>query len=411
MDHDLRLAGRDARDHHRSLMAKPLALGVAGLGRAFTIMLPTLTRHPRVKLVAAADPREEARRRFEQDFGGRAFESVEALCADAAVEAIYVATPHEHHAAHAIAALRAGKHVLVDKPMAVSVAEASAMVDAASESGRRLVVGPSHSFDAPIARTRALIAGGAYGSVRMIHAVYHTDFLYRPRRPAELDTAQGGGVVFSQAAHQVDIVRLLAGGLATHVRAMTGAWDAARPTEGAYAALIAFRGGAFASLAYSGYAHYDGDEIFDGIGELGQGKDPAAYGAARRALATLHDARAEAAAKDARNYGGTGFRAADAGERWHEHFGSIVVSCERADLRPTPKGVWIYADAEKRFEPLAAPAIPRAEAIDELCDAITLGVPALHRGEWGLATLEACAAILESARLGRDVELSRQVPP
>ena len=46
----------------------------------------------------------------------------------------------------------------------------------------------------------------------MINAQYYTDFLYRPRRPEELDTARGGGAVFNQAAHQVDIVRLLGGG-------------------------------------------------------------------------------------------------------------------------------------------------------------------------------------------------------
>ena len=75
-----------------------------------------------------------------------------------------------------------------------------------------LVVGHSHSFDAPILRTRELIASGAFGAVRMINALNYTDFLYRPRRPEELDTAQGGGAVFNQAAHQVDIVRLLGGG-------------------------------------------------------------------------------------------------------------------------------------------------------------------------------------------------------
>ena len=59
----------------------------------------------------------------------------------------------------------------------------------------------------------------------MITALNYTDFLYRPRRPEELDTAQGGGAVFNQAAHQVDIVRLLGGGRVKSVRAATGAWD------------------------------------------------------------------------------------------------------------------------------------------------------------------------------------------
>ena len=95
-----------------------LRLGVAGLGRAFTLMLPTLAAHPRVTLVAAADPRAEARAAFERDFKGRAHDSVAGLCADPEVEAVYIATPHQHHAEHAIAALAQGKHVLVEKPMA-----------------------------------------------------------------------------------------------------------------------------------------------------------------------------------------------------------------------------------------------------------------------------------------------------
>jgi phthalate 4,5-cis-dihydrodiol dehydrogenase len=178
------------------------------------------------------------------------------------------------------------------------------MVEAARAAGVHLVVGPSHSFDAPIALARSLIAGGALGRVRMITAINYTDFLYRPRRAEELDTAAGGGVVFSQAAHQADVARLLAGGLATRVRSATGAWDAARPTEGAYAALLDFDGGAFASRAYSGYGRYDSDELMGWSGELGRAKDPAAYGAARRALGAIDGAAAEGAAKNARNYGG-----------------------------------------------------------------------------------------------------------
>ena len=111
-----------------------------------------------------------------------------------------------------------------------------------------------------------------------------TDFLYRPRRPEELDSARGGGAVYNQAAHHVDIVRLLAGGRARSVRAQTASWDPARPTEGAYSALLTFEDGAFATLTYSGYAHFDTDEFTGWIGEGGARKDPAAYGSARKAL-------------------------------------------------------------------------------------------------------------------------------
>ena len=105
------------------------------------------------------------------------------------------------------------------------------MIDAARDAGVQLVVGHSHSFDAPILRAREIIASGSVGAVRMIQALNYTDFLYRPRRPEELDTAQGGGVLFSQAAHQIDIVRLLGGGLVRSVRAGTGAWDPRGPPK------------------------------------------------------------------------------------------------------------------------------------------------------------------------------------
>jgi phthalate 4,5-cis-dihydrodiol dehydrogenase len=385
-----------------------LRVGVAGLGRAFTLMLPTFAAHPGVQLVAAADPRGEARARFATDFSARTYESVEQLCDDPDVEAIYVATPHQHHAAHVIAAAAAGKHVLVEKPLAVTLAEAQAMVAAAESAGVTLVVGHSHSFDAPIGLARRIVESGELGRVRMIHALNYTDFLYRPRRPEELSTQHGGGVLFSQAAHQVDIVRLLAGGMASSVRCMAGAWDAARPTEGAYAALMGFEDGAFASLTYSGYGHYDSDALLDWVGELGRPKDSAAYGAMRRSLAAVEGAAAEAQAKNARNYGGPGYRA-PAGDAWHEHFGFIVVSCERGDLRPTARGVEVFGDEERRFEALAAPRIPRAEVLDEWLAAIRGTAPALHDGRWGLATLEACLAMLESARGGREIALRHQV--
>ena len=253
---------------------RKLRIGVAGLGRAFTVMLPTFMADPRVALVAAADPRAEARTRFAADFSAQTYDTVEALCADPAVEIVYVATPHQHHAQHAILAAQCGKHVLVEKPMALTLEECAAMIAAAQAAGVHLMVGHSHSFDAPILRTRALIAGGDFGAMRMINTLNYTDFVYRPRRPEELDTAQGGGAIFSQAAHQVDIVRLLGGGEVQSVRAATGVWDAARPTEGAYSALFTFRDGAFASLTYGGYGHFDSDEFLGWTGEMGQAKKP-----------------------------------------------------------------------------------------------------------------------------------------
>src|SRR5262245_9009723 len=156
---------------------RKLNLGVAGLGRGFTVMLPTLARDPRVALVAAADPRPEARARFAAEFHAQTHDSVEALCADPAVEVVYVATPHQLHAAHAAVAAKSGKHLLIEKPMAISIAECETMIAAAQTAGVHLIVGHSHSFDAPIARARRLIESGEFGAVRLITTFNFTDFL------------------------------------------------------------------------------------------------------------------------------------------------------------------------------------------------------------------------------------------
>ena len=378
---------------------RTIAIGAAGLGRAFSLMASTLAADERVRLIAAADPRAEARAQFQRDFGGRAYATVEELCAEPAVDVVYVATPHQFHAEHARLAFAAGKHALVEKPMALAMEECRAMIDAARAAGRYLVVGHSHSFDAPIRRTRELIASGTYGRLRMITALNFTDFLYRPRRPEELDTARGGGTLYNQAPHHVDMVRLLAGARATRVRAHTGAWDAARPTEGAYSALVSFDDGVFATIAYSGYAHFDSDEFCGWISEGGQRKDPAAYGAARRALRGD-----ELQLKNQRNYGGVA-QASIARGLLHQHFGVLIASCEQADLRPLSDGVWIYGDREKRFDVLAAPQVQRAEVIDELYAAVVEGQPPLHNGEWAAATMQVCLAMLRSAREQREIAL------
>jgi phthalate 4,5-cis-dihydrodiol dehydrogenase len=373
-------------------MVRKLKLGVVGLGRAFALTAPTLARDPRVALVAATDPRREAVEKAEKDFGARGFRSLDDLL-ESDAEAIYIATPHRFHAAQAIAAARAGKHVLVEKPMALTLKECAAMAAAAKKHRVRLVVGPSHSFDLPIRTTRRLIDTGRFGSVRMITAFNFTDFLYRPRMPDELRHA-----ILNQSAHHVDIVRFLVGRPLKSVRAHTVEWKRA---PGGYSALLDF-GSCFANIAYSGNAHFDSDEFTCWIGELGQQKHPAEYGGARRSLAHRDELRF----KTSRNYGGAEFKPGKA--QFHEHFGPIVVSCDKADLRPLPTGVMIYADGGRRVERLAPTDSPRTGVIDELYEAVVNNRKPLHDAAWGLATIEACLAIVESGRTGKEVPLRHQ---
>jgi phthalate 4,5-cis-dihydrodiol dehydrogenase len=390
---------------------EPLRIGVSGLGRGFMLLLPTLAAHPGIRLVAAADPRAEARARFEADFNGTGYDDFEALCRDSRVEAVYIASPHGLHREQVECAARHGKHVLVEKPMALSLADCQAMIEVMKRAECWLLVGHSHSFDTPYLRTAEMIRSGEYGRVRMIHALNYTDFLYRPRRPEELDTARGGGVVYSQAAHQVDIVRLLGGGEVTRVVAQTGQWDPQRPTEGAYSALLTFANGCFATLTYSGYAHFDSDEFNGWSGELGHQRSPAEYGQARVALRSIRSPEEEAGLKNGRAYGsGLGLADTSLEGIGHNHFGFVLASCDVADLRPGADGIDVYGHTEHRLVPLVEPDIPRREVLDEWIAAVRDNVAPIHSGAWGLATMEVCFAMLESARTGQAVDLHYQCP-
>jgi phthalate 4,5-cis-dihydrodiol dehydrogenase len=383
---------------------QPIRVGVVGLGRAFTLMLPAFTRDPRVQLVAACDPREDARAAFTREFIRPAYEAVADLVTQRDVELVYIASPHELHAHHTELAARAGKHVLVEKPMAISREECARMVAACAHANVMLLVGHSHRFDTPILQARAQVASGGLGRVRMVQSLNYTDFLYRPRRAAELDTRVGGGVIFSQAAHQIDIVRSLIGSPLQRVRACTGNWDPQRDTEGAYSALLWFVCGATATLTYSGYGTFNSDVWCDDISELGS-----ASASARDAFANTHARFAnlqndEDAAKNARGFGGSA-AAQSTNVVAHEHFGPLIISCERGGLRVTPKGVWTYTKAGADFSPLGAPRIARQEVIDEVFSVLREGKKNTEDGRWSAVTVAACEALLQSAQTNADVVL------
>ncbi|MDZ4375416.1 MAG: Gfo/Idh/MocA family oxidoreductase [Phenylobacterium sp.] len=376
-----------------------LRFGVIGLSRGFVLSRPMFRADPRARLVAAADPRPEARDAFVSEFGGRAYETAEELCADPDVEVVYVASPHGMHVAHASAAARAGKHVLVEKPMALTLAGCRAMRAAAEAGGVRLLAGPSHGYDGPVVRAADLIASGRFGALRMLSLLNFTDFMYRPRRPEELDPATGGGVVFSQAAHQVDVARRLAGAPVASLRAQVLGWDAARGGEGAYQALLTFENGVSASLTYSGYGRFDSDALMGWVGELGQRRSPDDYGAARRRLAGAD----EDELKRLRAYGSA--PAVDVERVGHEHFGFVVASCELADLRPTAAGVEVYGQNRGTID-MPRPEVPRQGVMDEMWAAVVDGQPVPHDGAWGEANLAVCLAMLKSSREGREVLVS-----
>jgi phthalate 4,5-cis-dihydrodiol dehydrogenase len=389
-----------------------LRLGIIGLGGATRQILPSLAGHPRVRIVAGADPRAEARERFAADFGAGAFARAEQLCASAAVDAVYIATPHQYHRENAVAAADAGKHIILEKPMALTLDDCDAIIEAAARNHVQLVVGHTHGFDRPIAKMREIIRSGELGALAMVNMWSYSNFLYRPRRPEELDTKQGGGIIFNQVPHQVDVARLLGGGLVRSVRSMAWTLDPARPTEGSHVTFLQFESGAAASLVFSGYDYFDSDEFHFWVGEMGEEKQPDRHGSARAALEKLGSPDAEAFLKSAAAYGKASTAPAGEGRRHHPHCGVVIATCAGGDLRPSADGVLLYGRQGRVEIPVPyGPGFPdKGGVLEELYDAWASGRPPLHSGAWGKATMEVALAVLTSARERREVTLHHQVP-
>jgi phthalate 4,5-cis-dihydrodiol dehydrogenase len=398
-------------------MSEPLRIGFAGLGEAATLVLPEIAQLPYIRVVAAADLRDAALESFEREFRGRAYRSVEELCADAEVDAIYVATPHELHTPHTLLALRAGKHVIVEKPMAVSMEAAEEMNRTAERLGLKLLCGHTKSFDPPMRKLRQMIRSGEYGPLRMINSWNYNDFMVRPYPDSFLTPH---GVVMNQGPHQVDCIRLLGGGLVRSVRAATGAWDGRSP-EGMYSCFLEFEGGAVASFMFSGYGFFDTAEL---TWWLGEGAYPGKNQESRRGFngirgpdqdATLERmkdrTRYGASPSDVPRFNGWNQRPDMSHTAGHQRFyGLTVVSCERAEMRQSQDGIIVYGDGWVREEPIEPMLFGRQAEVTELYEAVTTGRPMFHDGRWGQATLEVCWAIVESAAQHREITMLRQTP-
>jgi phthalate 4,5-cis-dihydrodiol dehydrogenase len=325
------------------------------------MVVDALETDNRVAIVAGADPAADARRTFAARTGATVHLDVAQLSRDPDVDAVWVASPTRLHREHAEAAAEAGKDVVVEKPMAPSVSDCDAMVAAAAKAGVRLLAGGVRSLDPVFAAMREVVESGAIGRLRHISATAHTSWLCQDRSPADMDEALGGGLVFNQAPHQVDTIRLLAGGRAARsVLAATAKWSDTRDAIGHFRAEIEFEDGVTAVLAYDGHGFMRGTDLV------------ATGGAPSPVLADA---------------------------------GLVVASGSRGAVRPAGDHLQLVTEDEARKIPVRR-GDATTEAISELLAARSPGAPPpLHVGEWGRDTLEIVAAIAEAARAGARVQL------
>ena len=147
---------------------------------------------------------------FAAEFGGMgSFGSYESAVAAPEVDAVYICTPHHRHLPHARLAAAAGKHILVEKPLARDTAEARAIVDLAADAGVTLMVAENYRFMPPVRAAKELLARGALGTLRL--AQLQEQFPFHPtgwRRDARQN---GGGTLIDGGIHKFSILAYLAG--------------------------------------------------------------------------------------------------------------------------------------------------------------------------------------------------------
>ena len=196
-------------------MAAPFKIGLIGAGGISASHLQAFKQFPeKVQLTAVCDVVEEKAKARAQEAGGvPAYTDIDKMLAEADMDAVDICTMHNQHAHHTLAALGAGKHVLLEKPMGCSLAECAQMVDTAEQAGLTFMVAQCQRYMPTYRSVRKLVASGELGEIRAVRFDSMQDFpTFAPNGHWLCDGEKaGGGIVISVSVHRIDLMRFLVG--------------------------------------------------------------------------------------------------------------------------------------------------------------------------------------------------------
>ena len=233
---------------------EPLRTAVIGCGKVGQIHAQALRDLPGSTLVAVCDSSPERAEGFAKRFGGRPFTDLDAMLGSALPQVVTICTPHPLHAGAAIRTAESGVHVLVEKPMAATLADCDAMLRAAGAAGVKLAVVSQRRWYEPVRRVKDAIDAGKVG--RPALGVFE---MFSWREPAYYRSdpwrgkwdAEGGGVLVNQSPHQLDLLRWFMG----EIESISGDWaNVNHPeieVEDSAVAIVRFRGGGLGSIITS----------------------------------------------------------------------------------------------------------------------------------------------------------------
>jgi myo-inositol 2-dehydrogenase / D-chiro-inositol 1-dehydrogenase len=189
-------------------------LAFAGCGRVTAALhLPALRRVPEIEVVALCDPDGDRLTQTGKRFGiTMLHRDLDSLLLQSPIDAIAVCVSPAHHAEVACRVMAAGKHLFVEKPLALSEADCDRILEAAAQSSGVRVVGFNLRQHRLVIQARELIQRGALGRIELIRSSFTTDIRQRQRLPQWRDQRHaGGGVLFELATHHFDLWRWLLG--------------------------------------------------------------------------------------------------------------------------------------------------------------------------------------------------------
>jgi scyllo-inositol 2-dehydrogenase (NADP+) len=186
-----------------STNGQPIRVGVVGLGRSgWNIHAKTiLSRRDRFILTAVTDPAGDRRAEAVASSGCRAYEDFEGLVNDKSIELIVVASPNKLHTEHAITAMRAGKHVVCEKPFALTTDDADRMIDASEQADRVLVPFQNRRYEPHLLKVKEVMDSGVLGEIVQVRVTWH---LFGRRWDWQTLRDFGGGSLNNNGSHLLD---------------------------------------------------------------------------------------------------------------------------------------------------------------------------------------------------------------
>ena len=255
-------------------MSAPVRWGVASVAGINAATVPAILACPGAELAGFASRSPERAHAAAAASGGIGYPSYDAMLADPHVEAIYVPTPNAQHAEWTHRAIRAGKHVLCEKPLAVTDEEARGMVAAAADAGVLLAEAFMYAHHPRYVRLRELLAEGAIGELRGIHTVFTFDASDELEHSG-FRGAPGSGAVYDVGCYAVHVSRLLTGAEPEAVTAHAAVSQLHGGVDMSTALLMEFPGGV-AATAQLGMWSADLDAVTV-IGSRGRIEVPSAF--------------------------------------------------------------------------------------------------------------------------------------